>query len=345
MTHLWVRAETRENEERVGLTPEGAAKLRAKGMKITIEKSDQRRIPITGYVDAGCDIAPQGAWTAAPDNAIVFGLKELPDNGTPLHHRHIMFGHAFKGQPAGRILLDRFKAGAGTLLDLEYLTDPKGVRVAAFGYWAGYAGAAVALHCWKAQQAGVDAPALSTYASSKAMCAEIQDGSGDVRPTALIIGALGRVGSGARDFCAAVGIVTTDWDMAETASGGPFPEVLAHDIFLNCILARPGTPVFVPADAVTLPRKLTVIGDIACDPDSDFSPIKVYDCATTWAQPALRVHDDPPLDVTAIDNLPSLMPLESSEDFANQLLPHLAALSSDSEGVWGRAKDRFQQHV
>ena len=59
MTHLWVRAETRENEERVGLTPEGAAKLRAKGMKITIEKSDQRRIPITGYADAGCDIAPK----------------------------------------------------------------------------------------------------------------------------------------------------------------------------------------------------------------------------------------------------------------------------------------------
>jgi saccharopine dehydrogenase (NAD+, L-lysine forming) len=37
--------------------------------------------------------------------------------------------------------------------------------------------------------------------------------------------------------------------MAETASGGPFPEVLAHEVFLNCILARPGCPVFVPASA------------------------------------------------------------------------------------------------
>jgi saccharopine dehydrogenase (NAD+, L-lysine-forming) len=51
-------------------------------------------------------------------------------------------------------------------------------------------------------------------------------------------------------------------------------------------------------------------------PDSDFSPIKVYDRTTTWDVPALRVHDQPILDVTAIDNLPSILPAESSEDFA-----------------------------
>ncbi len=31
MLHLWVRAEERPNEERVGLTPEGAAALIANG--------------------------------------------------------------------------------------------------------------------------------------------------------------------------------------------------------------------------------------------------------------------------------------------------------------------------
>ena len=35
-----------------------------------------------------------------------------------------------------------------------------------------------------------------------------------------------------------------------------------HEVFLNCILARPGCPVFVPADAVTAPRDLTVIGEL-----------------------------------------------------------------------------------
>jgi saccharopine dehydrogenase (NAD+, L-lysine-forming) len=121
--------------------------------------------------------------------------------------------------------------------------------------------------------------------------------------------------------------------------------VLAHEIFLNCIVARPGCPVFVPADAKTKPRKLTVIGDIACDPTSDFSPIKVYDRATDWQAPALRVHEKPPLDVMAIDNLPSLLPLESSEDYAAQLLPSLLMLGSLDTGVWGRAKAEFDRHT
>ena len=34
-----------------------------------------------------------------------------------------------------------FRAGGGALYDLEYLTDDTGRRLAAFGYWAGYAGA------------------------------------------------------------------------------------------------------------------------------------------------------------------------------------------------------------
>jgi saccharopine dehydrogenase (NAD+, L-lysine-forming) len=120
--------------------------------------------------------------------------------------------------------------------------------------------------------------------------------------------------------------------------------VLAHEIFLNCILARPGCPVFLPRDALTAPRRLRVIGDIACDPTSDFSPIKVYDRATDWDAPALRVHDSPPLDVTAIDNLPSLLPLESSEDYAAQLLPSLLTLDRLEAGVWGRARAEFERH-
>ncbi|WP_299165293.1 saccharopine dehydrogenase [uncultured Tateyamaria sp.] len=344
MTHLWVRAEQRDNETRVGLTPQGAAKLIAAGLTVTVEDSATRCIPTDRYAQAGATIAPEHSWPDAPDDAVVFGLKELPDDGTALRHRHIMFGHAFKGQPAGQVLLRRFADGGGTLFDLEYLVDTDGRRVAAFGYWAGYAGAAVALTCWIAQQKGRIAGPVSPSRSANHMLADLQAAlvsTGTHRPTALIIGALGRVGTGAADLCTVMGVPTTRWDMAETASGGPFPQVLAHDIFFNCILARPGTPVFVPAGTPHQPRKLTVIGDIACDPDSDFSPIKVYDRTTTWEAPALRVHDAPPLDVTAIDNLPSMLPVESSEDYAEQLLPSLLTLGEMDAGVWARAKDTF----
>ena len=348
MTHLWVRAEQRENEERVGLTPEGAADLIASGLKVTVEQSSVRAIPIDGYRDAGCLIAEENSWPDAPSDAIIFGLKELPEDGRPLHHCHIMFGHAYKGQPSGRILLDRFKTGGGTLYDLEYLVDETGRRVAAFGYWAGYAGAAVTLRCWMAQQNGDIAGPVGVFQSSEALLADLRSQITALDTNtlnALIIGALGRVGTGASDLLTALDIPVTKWDMAETASGGPFPEVLDHSLFLNCILARPGTPVFVPTSAKTDQRKLSVIGDIACDPDSGFSPIKVYDRTTTWNAPALRVHDTPPLDVTAIDNLPSMLPVESSQDYAQQLLPSLLTLSNLDQGVWARAEATFKDHL
>ena len=51
------------------------------------------------------------------------------------------------------------------------------------------------------------------------------------------------------------------------------------------------------------------------------------------------------LDITAIDNLPSLLPRESSEDFAAQLLPHLMMLKEIEKGVWGKACAIFNEYI
>jgi hypothetical protein len=40
----------------------------------------------------------------------------------------------------------------------------------------------------------------------------------------------------------------------------------------------------------------------------------------------------------AIDNLPSLLPRESSEDYAAQLLPSLLTLGAIGDGEWARAQ-------
>jgi len=347
MTHLWVRAEQRPHEERVGLTPDGAKALIDAGIRVTVEESSVRAIGIDGYKDAGAEIASENSWPSAPTDSIIFGLKELPEDGTPLPHRHIMFGHAYKGQHSGKELLRRFNAGGGTLYDLEYLVDDTGRRVAAFGYWAGFAGAAVAMRCWVAQARDEIAGPVSVFHSSHTMVADLIDdlrNSGASIPTAIVIGALGRVGTGASELLEAVGVPVTKWDMEETASGGPFPEILAHDMFINCILARPGTPLFVPKSALNAERNLTVIGDVSCDPDGDYNPIPVYDRATDWTDPAVRVATDPVLDVTAIDNLPSMLPVESSEDYATQLLPSLLTLDNLDTGVWARAYDDFKTH-
>ena len=343
MTHLWIRAEERPNEKRVGVSPQGVRSLLKAGFEVTIEQDPTRAIGIDAYSDA--QIAKTGSWKSAPREAIIIGLKELPDEATPLHHRHIMFGHAYKCQPEGQKLLARFKAGGGTLYDLEYLTDDKGIRVAAFGYWAGYAGAAVAIKSWAAAQQGNICEPLHTFTSAQSLINHVIKDLNKPRPRVIIIGAKGRVGSGARDFCNAIDASVTSWDMDETAHGGPFPEILEHDIFLNCILANQKTPIFIPNAVKTTKRKLMVIGDIACDPGSSYSPIKVYDQVTSWQKPVKRVWDKQILDVTAIDNLPSLLPRESSEDFAAQLLPNIMSLNEIETGVWGKAHAMFKEHI
>lgn len=344
---LHMRAETRPMEKRAGLTPEGAARLLKAGFAIAVEESDARAFPTAGYADVGCEIVPAGSWERAEPGTFVFGLKELPEGSSPLRHRHIMFGHAYKGQSGAKDLLLRFKKGGGTLLDLEYLVDGTGRRVAAFGYWAGYAGAAVAMLALASSKAGIPMPDLTIPRGGRdELGTEVQRAVNrlGVKPSAIVVG-MGRTGTGASDLCAFLGIGATCWDLPETAHGGPFPEILAHDVFLNCVLAGPGTPVFVDSQALGAERRLAVVGDIACDPGSDFNPIPIYDRATTFADPVIRACDGPPLDVVAIDNLPSLLPRESSADFESQLLPSLLSLDKVHEGVWKRASDTFDNHI
>ena len=49
MLHLWIRAEQRKNEKRVGITPLDASKLLSAGIKVTVEDSADRIIPIEEY--------------------------------------------------------------------------------------------------------------------------------------------------------------------------------------------------------------------------------------------------------------------------------------------------------
>src|SRR3954452_23663140 len=141
--HVWIRSESRGTERRAPVVPADVPLLLDAGFEVTVEESPQRIFAIEEYAAAGASVVGEGAWTDAPDDAYVLGIKELPDEPASLRHRHIYFAHAFKGQEDARGTLERFRRGGGRLLDIEYLTDERGKRVVAFGYWAGYVGAAL----------------------------------------------------------------------------------------------------------------------------------------------------------------------------------------------------------
>jgi hypothetical protein len=135
------------------------------------------------------------------------------------------------------------------------------------------------------------------------------------------------------------------WDVEETKRGGPFPEMLAADILLNCVFIQSRIPPFVNAQLLSEPgRRLSVVCDVSCDPYSDYNPLPIYDRCTTFAEPTQRlIAGDKPLDLIAIDHLPSLLPVESSDDFCAQMMPHLLTLHDIENGVWGRARQLFEQ--
>jgi saccharopine dehydrogenase (NAD+, L-lysine-forming) len=349
MLHLWIRAEQRKNEKRVGITPLDASKLLGAGIKVTVEDSADRIIPIEEYNKVGCEIAKEHGWPSAPKNSIILGLKELSKYTKIIEHKHIMFGHAFKGQICGLELLKKFKAGKGVLYDLEYLTDPEGRRLAAFGYWAGFSGAAVSLKAYADQQniKGICGP-ISFFENKEAMVDNVKKALLNVEnksPKILVVGAMGRVGTGAIDFCEALGFTVTKWDIEETKKGEPFPEIFEHEVFLNCILAKPGGPIFIRNKHLNANRNLRVIGDISCDPDSSYNPLPIYNSATNWEVPVERMEASQTLDVMAIDNLPSLLPYESSIDFSKQLLPLLLDLNRTKNNAWDRAEEAFWESL
>lgn len=157
----------------------------------------------------------------------------------PLRHTHISFAHCYKSQAGWRDVLRRFRRGDGLLYDLEFLEDPESRRrVAAFGFYAGFAGAAAGALAYVRQKEEGGKGVLRDlipYDNEEAMISHVrksieslgEGGVGNVK--ALVIGAMGRCGSGAVDAFRKIGLKDENivkWDMEETKKGGPFPELL-----------------------------------------------------------------------------------------------------------------------
>jgi saccharopine dehydrogenase (NAD+, L-lysine-forming) len=213
--------------------------------------------------------------------------------------------------------------------------DENGRRLAAFGFWAGYLGAALAVLQHRGR---LVAPLTPT--SKEELDKTLQPAAGDTEFSALVIGALGRSGRGARVAFSTAGIEPTCWDLPETQNLDR-PALLAHDVLVNCVLATTPVPPFLREPDLDDPtRRLRTVSDVTCDVGSPLNVLPVYDRTTEWDDPVRQLSDRPPLDLIAIDNLPSLLPRESSTDFSAALLPQL--LEFETGGAWGRCLDLFR---
>lgn len=309
-TVLHLRSEDKHLEHRSALTPTTTKALIDAGYTVNVEKSPVRIFEDEEFTKIGAVLVPTGSWREAPSDHIIVGLKELPEetctcpphswsrtltnsgdsNLVPLKHVHVQFAHCYKGQGGWDTVLARFPRGGGTLLDLEFLQDPaSGRRVAAFGYSAGFSGAALALKTWAWQlnNPGKPLPSVESYPNEDALISDVkadiaagQTKVGGRAPRVIVIGALGRCGRGAVDMVLKAGVPDENivkWDMAETAKGGPFKEITDSDIFVNCIYLNSQIPHFVNRESLNdTNRKLSVVCDVSADTTNPFNPGKFF---------------------------------------------------------------------
>ncbi len=375
---LYLRCEMKPAEHRAALTPTTAKKLIEAGFDITVESDPQRIFDDKEYADVGCTIAKHNTFHSLPKHIPIIGLKELEEPGPDLPHTHIQFAHCYKKQAGWVDVLGRFKRGGGKLYDLEFLEDSNGRRVAAFGWHAGFAGAALGLLALAEQVQGAERRLgpQKAYPNEQALIAHakqqiehIRNSRADGKVKALVVGALGRCGRGAIDFFEKAGVAPEDivrWDMKETsAKHGPYQELLDVDIFVNCIYLTSKIPPFLDEatiQAAGAERRLGVVVDVSCDTTNPNNPLPIYSINTTFDKPTVDVDTgagNPALSVISIDHLPTLLPRESSEGFSNDLLPSLlqlplvlgkdtTQLDTLEEGkgaVWQRAEKLFRHHL
>ncbi|KAH9946823.1 saccharopine dehydrogenase [Amylocystis lapponica] len=354
---LWLRCEKKEFERRAALTPTTAKRLIDAGFDISVERDEQRIFDDAEYEAVGCTLVANNSWPNAPVTTPIIGLKELPASDAPLPHTHIQFAHCYKRQAGWSSVLARFHRGGGTLYDLEFLADATGRRVAAFGYHAGFAGAAAGALAVAAQKKGTPLGLLEPFPNESAMVTGVKEALGGSGRglKALVIGALGRCGRGAVDLLRKVGLEKDDilkWDLAETAKGGPFQEILDVDIFVNCIYLSSPIPHFLTYEQIRgagKERRLSVVVDVSCDTTNPHNPIPIYSINTTFSSPTVPVDagaGNPPLSVISIDHLPTLLPREASEQFSSDLLPSLLEFPDrQTAPVWVNAEKLFKEKI
>lgn len=125
-------------DKRVPITPLQAKELQEKfpKVKVLIESSEIRCFSDQEYLDKGIEVVKD---ISGCD--ILLGVKEVPIKNLVPEKTYFFFSHTIKEQPYNRELLRAILKKNITLIDYEVLTDQTGVRLVAFGRYAGIVGA------------------------------------------------------------------------------------------------------------------------------------------------------------------------------------------------------------
>lgn len=132
-------------DRRVPLTPGQCRKIQdeIKGLEFIVQPSEMRCYTDQEYLDEGIMLSEDLSACA-----FLMGVKEVKLDKLIPGKSYFFFSHTAKKQPYNRELLRELVQRRIRMIDYEYLTNEEGIRVVAFGHWAGVVGAYNGLRAW-----------------------------------------------------------------------------------------------------------------------------------------------------------------------------------------------------
>ncbi|MBL7793523.1 MAG: alanine dehydrogenase [Saprospiraceae bacterium] len=231
---------------RVPLNPAQCANLMERfPIEIIVEPSALRCFRDEEYEAAGVPLS-----TYMSDCDVLLGVKEVPVDRLIPGKTYSFFSHTIKKQPYNRKLLQAILAKDIRLIDYEVMTDEKGQRVVAFGYFAGMVGAYNGIMTYGMRTGAFHLKRLHEchdYSEAEAQYAGIQ-----FPPMRIVLSGTGRVSSGAAQ-------VLTDMGIRQVSPGEYLTHTYSEPVFtqISCLdyAARKDMHGFSRADYYTHPEE------------------------------------------------------------------------------------------
>ena len=377
---IGILKETRRwKDQRAAITPASAKAIlsKYKQVDIVVQPSEIRIFKDKEYVEAGVKVQED---LSGCD--ILIGVKEVAEEALIEGKTYLMFAHVAKMQEHNQGFFREMSKKKLTLIDYEYFTDENGIRLVAFGHWAGIVGAYYGIMGVMKKFTNTEIPHPSSFYDVDEMLKFLK--SFKIPPLKIVITGDGRVGQGAALVLRGHGIkeVTNDaflndkfneavfcmlpfeayvkpklGSAAKTEDFFKLPEEFestfnsftkAADVYIPCHFWDPKSPVFFrEGDMLAEGFQIKVVADVSCDvPGPIPTTIRTSEHESPFYD--LNPHtmeEEKPFSgidnilVTAVDNLPTALPINASNTFAEALLEHVipAFFDGDANGVLERA--------
>ena len=286
-------------DRRVVLTPAQAVELMEQfpELEIVVERSENRAYSDEEYKQAGIKVVED-----VSDADVLLGVKEVPIDALIPEKKYFFFSHTIKKQPYNRKLLQAILKKNIELYDHETIVNDKGIRLVAFGYYAGIVGTYNTIRTYGKKTGLFDIPRAIELKDKAELYATLKKIKPILPPVKIVLTGKGRVGMGAKEVLDKMQIkevspenfltqsfnepvytqIDVDWyNKHKEGKAFDFQEFFTHperfygdfekftkvaDIYIAGHYYGTGAPYIYTREHVqSAENKIKVVGDISCD--------------------------------------------------------------------------------